>query len=379
MLAVAFLYFGASACAANSNDQSGLESIVNGVIQSVMNEHDVPGMAVAITARGERHFFNYGVASKDHGRKVDEHTIFEIGSISKTFAATLAAYAEASGALSLSDKASKHWPALAGSHLDDISLLDLGTYVAGGLPLQFPDDVTDQEKMIDYYREWQSVYAIGTHRQYSNPSIGLFGHLAARSMDASYDALMEEKLFPMLGLTQTYFTVPKEKQDDYAYGYSKDNRPTRVSPGVLDSEAYGVKTTAADMIKYVEANMGRAGLDARLRHAIAATHTGYYKVGSMTQGLGWEMYDYPTDLDTLLFGNSAQLSFQANEVSRPDSPLSPTADVLINKTGSTIGFGAYVMFIPAKNIGIVMLANKNYPNVARVKAAYKILTALQTE
>jgi beta-lactamase class C len=53
--------------------------------------------------------------------------------------------------------------------------------------------------------------------------------------------------------------------------------------------------------------------------------------------------------------------------------------VLINKTGSTNGFSAYVAFVPAKGIGIVMLANRNYPIPARVRAAHRILTALDSE
>ncbi|WEX75356.1 beta-lactamase [Sinorhizobium numidicum] len=378
ILATASLFFGASAHAADDHDRRQLDRVVNEAIGPVMEKNNVPGLAVAVTVQGKRYFFNYGIASKESGEKVTEDTIFEIGSISKTFTATLASYAEARGTLSLSDNASKYLPALAGSSFDRIRLLDLGTYTAGGLPLQFPGDVTDREEMVAYYKSWRPAYAAGTYRLYSNPSIGLFGYLAARSMGKPFDDLMEQEIFPRFGLTRTYIRVPPDQMGNYAYGYSKDDKPIRVTPGVLDSEAYGVKTTAADMIRFVEANISGSKLDETLQRAIAATHTGYYKVGHMTQGLGWEMYAYPTDLDRLLAGNSSRVILKANAVSRLAPPLLPQEAVLINKTGSTNGFGAYVAFVPAKSIGIVILANKNYPIPARVKAAHQILTALDS-
>jgi len=377
-LGAATLFFGSCAHAAES-DRGRLERIVNEAIRPVMEEYKVPGMAVAITAQGKRYFFNYGVASKESGQRVTEDTIFEIGSVSKTFTATLASFGQVSGNLSLSDNASKYMPALVGSIFDRISLLDLGTYTAGGLPLQFPNDVTDQDKMIAYYRSWRPSYPAGTHRIYSNPSIGLFGHLTARSMGEPFDDLMERKLFPMLGLTRTYIRVPQVRMGDYAYGYTKDGKPIRVAPGIWDAEAYGVKTTATDLIRFVEMNMDGSELDETLQRAIAATHTGYYRVGDMTQGLGWEMCACLTDLGRLLSANSAELSFKTNKVTRLDPPLPPQKNVLINKTGSTNGFGAYVAFVPAEGIGIVMLANRNYPIPARVSAAQRILTALGSE
>ena len=145
-------------------DRSQLDRAVNAVIGPVMERNNVPGLAVAVSIEGKQHFFNYGVASKASGQKVTKDSIFEIGSISKTFTATLASYACARGALSLSDNASKYWPVLAGSSFDRISLLDLATYTAGGLPLQFPADVTDQEQMIGYYRNWRPAYAGGSYR-----------------------------------------------------------------------------------------------------------------------------------------------------------------------------------------------------------------------
>jgi beta-lactamase class C len=53
-----------------------------------------------------------------------------------------------------------------------------------------------------------------------------------------------------------------------------------------------------------------------------------------------------------------------------------TGPRLFDKTGSTGGFGAYVAFVPARKIGIVMLANRNFPIPARVEAAWTILDAI---
>ena len=118
--------------------------------------------------------------------------------------ATLAALAEASGRLQLGDSAGQHWPALRGSPLQQASLLDLGTYTAGGLPLQFPDRVNDSASLLAYYRQWQPEYAAGSHRRYSNPSIGLLGLLAARSLGQPFPRLMEGRLFPALGMAHSY-------------------------------------------------------------------------------------------------------------------------------------------------------------------------------
>jgi beta-lactamase class C len=81
------------------------------------------------------------------------------------------------------------------------------------------------------------------------------------------------------------------------------------------------------------------------------------------------------DLAELLAGNSAKVSLEANPVSKLEPPSRPQENVLINKTGSTNGFAAYVAFVP-KRIGIVVLGNKNYPSDAQVTAAHQILTQI---
>lgn len=72
---------------------------VSSLAEQVMHEYGVPGMAIAVTHRGQQAFYNFGVASKTADGAVTSDTIFEIGSVSKTFTATLATYAQAVGRL----------------------------------------------------------------------------------------------------------------------------------------------------------------------------------------------------------------------------------------------------------------------------------------
>lgn len=353
-----------------------LRAVVDASVKPLMQQQSIPGLVIGVVKDGKAQYFNYGVASKDAKQPVSENTLFEIGSVSKTFTATLAGYAVASGKLTLTDPASQYLPALRGGKFDHISLLNLGTYTAGGLPLQFPRAADNTQHMISYFQQWKPDFAPGTQRLYSNPSLGLFGYLAAQSLKQPFDQLMEKTLLAKLGLKHTFVTVPKSQMNLYAQGYGKDGQPVRVGPGAMDSEAYGIKTSASDLLHYVEVNMRPATLDPVLQQAITTTHTGYYTVEGMTQGLGWEMYPYPIKLDALVEGNSTKMAMEPHPVNWLTPPQAPRADTLVNKTGSTNGFGAYVAYVPSKGMGVVILANKNYPNGERVKVAHAILSSL---
>lgn len=361
---------------AHASDAATVREVVDRTIHPVMAQHALPGMAIAVTVDGQAMFFNYGVASKQGGTPVSENTLFELGSISKVFTATLALYAQDLGKLSLDDHPGKFAPQLKGSAIDKASLLELGTYTAGGLPLQFPDAVSDGRKVAGYFRQWKPDALPGTQRRYSNPSLGLFGHVTALALETGFADVMERQLLPALGLKHTYVRVPQAAMGSYAWGYDMQGEPVRVGPGVFAEEAYGVKSTAADMIRFVQANIEPARLSGPVRRAVEGTHTGYFQVGGMVQGLGWEQYRSPVTLPLLLQGNSEKVIREANAASRLSPPLAPALHTLFNKTGSTRGFGAYVAFVPDRGIGIVMLANKNYPIPARVAAAHAILEEL---
>jgi beta-lactamase class C len=376
MATTALAFTIASVSHAADDSPTRIRDAVNRAVEPVIAQNGIAGMAVGLIV-GDRHYvFNYGRASIKTAQPVTDHTLFELGSVSKTLTATLASYAQVSGYLSLSDPTGKFFPALQNHPFGNVSLLNLGTHTPGGLPLQVPDNIGNHDQLMQYFKAWQPVYAPGTYRTYANPGIGMLGLITARSMGRDFDALMAHQLFPALGMKNTYIHVPAAKLADYAQGYTKDGAPIRMAPGVLSSEAYGVKTTAADMSRFVEANMDLVRVDDKLQRAILDTHTGFFQAGPMTQDLIWEQYPYPVTLNSLLDGNASTMSPHATPVVEIKPPLNPQENVWINKTGSTNGFGAYVAFIPQKRLGIVMLANKNFPIDQRVTAAYQILTSL---
>ena len=361
---------------AADNTQDGIRQTVDSAIRPLMAKEGIRGMAVGVIVEGNPHVFNYGVASAETGKPVTQDTLFEIGSVSKTFTATLASYAQADGKLSLSDRTGKYLPSLQGSPFGDVRLVNLGTHTPGGLPLQVPDEIQNVGQLLLYYKAWKPACAPGTCRTYSNPGIGTLGLITAKSLGQEFTPLIEQRLLPALGMKSTYIDVPPARMPDYAQGYRKDGAPVRMTPGVLSPEAYGIKTTAADMTRFLQANMNLVQLDGTLQRAITTTHTGYFTAGVMTQDLIWEQYPYPVALKTLLEGNSSAMALKATPVTEIKPPQAPRQDVWINKTGSTNGFGAYVAFIPQKRLGIVMLANKNLPIEDRVAVAHRILTAL---
>ncbi|BBU32166.1 beta-lactamase (plasmid) [Burkholderia sp. THE68] len=376
LLATAIFSFGAISRAAYAGDADAIQSTVDETIKPLMALHGITGMAVGVVVQGKPYVFDYGLASKATKQPVTRDTLFELGSISKTFTATLASYAQIEGDLSLSDPVSRHLPSLAGSEFGKVTLLNLGTHTPGGLPLQVPDQVHDNDQLMQYFRTWRPAQPPGTIRTYANPGIGTLGLITAKSMRQDFDALMQTRLFPALGLKHSYIDVPASKQRDYAQGYAKDDAPIRMKGGVLSSEAYGVRSTAADMTRFLQINMNMVRIDPAFQRAVDATHTGYFQAGAMTQDLIWEQYPYPVALQALLDGNSASMIMNATPVTRIEPPQAPRDNVWINKTGSTNGFGAYIAFVPKERVGIVMLANRNIPNEERVKAAYAIITSL---
>ncbi len=365
-----------SALAAPHTEQQ-ITEIVNRAITPLLKEQAIPGMAVAVIYQGTPYYFTWGDADVAKKQPVTQQTLFELGSVSKTFTGVLGGDAIARGEISLNDQATKYWPELPGKQWQGITLLHLATYTAGGLPLQVPEDVATDTELRRYYQNWQPEWAPGTHRLYANASIGLFGAMAVKPSGLSFEKAMTERVLQPLKLTHTWITVPPAEQKHYAWGY-RDGKAVHVSPGQLDAEAYGVKSTIQDMARWVQFNMDTSKISEKtLQQGITLAQSRYWQIGDMYQGLGWEMLNWPVNPDTIINGSDSKIALAALPAKAVTPPVPAGSASWVHKTGATGGFGSYVAFVPQKELGIVMLANKNYPNPARVAAAYQILNSLQ--
>ena len=195
-------------------------------------------------------------------------------------------------------------------------------------------------------------------------------------MKIPFTSLLEQVIFPKLNLKHTYVNVPKTQRKHYAFGYDQQNNPIRVTPGALDAQAYGVKSSLPDMLTFLNANLNIEKNGSDIQKAISETHKGYFKLGTMTQALGWETFSYPTTLEILQESNSEKVVMQSNPVVK--NTVQEKSKVF-HKTGSTNGFGSYVFFVPEESFGLVMLMNKRIPNQERIKATYDVFNSLKNQ
>ena len=348
-----------------------IADIVNRTITPLMQEQAIPGMAVAIIYEGKPYYFTPGKADIANNHPVTQQTLFELGSVSKTFNGVLGGDAIARGEIKLSDPVTKYWPELTGKQWRGISLLHLATYTAGGLPLQIPDDVTDKAELLRFYQNWQPQWTPGAKRLYANSSIGLFGALAVKPSGMSYEEAMTRRVLQPLKLAHTGLRFRKANKK-LCPGY-REGKPVHVSPGQLDAEAYGVKSSVIDMARWVQANMDASHVQEKtLQQGIELAQSRYWRIGDMYRGLGWEMLNWPLKADSIINGSDSKVALAALPAVEVNPPAPAVKASWVHKTGSTGGFGSYVAFVPEKpwhrDAG-----KQSYPNPVRVEAARRIL------
>ncbi|MGC2214059.1 MAG: serine hydrolase domain-containing protein [Silvibacterium sp.] len=295
------------------------------------------GVTIGVVSHGVQRVFSYGTAKPD--------SVFEIGSITKTFTGLLLAQMVQQRVVKLDEPVRGLLPpgTVAKPSGAEITLLDLSDQHSG-LP-RMPDNFhpadrdnpyADYDAKLLYQFIGKQGVALPANAPfgYSNVGVGLLGQALADRAGMSYADLLSEQITGPLGMHDTGIALTAEMKARFIEGHDGDHRAAHAWDLDALAGAGGIRSTAADMLTYLEAQLHPESLPLSvsasaqgktLPAAIAACHVIHAKVGSgMSIALNW---------------------FREDE----------TGNYWHN--GATGGYSAYAMFNPEKNFAVIVLSN----------------------
>jgi D-alanyl-D-alanine-carboxypeptidase/D-alanyl-D-alanine-endopeptidase len=270
-------------------------------------------------------------------QKPDDETVYEIGSITKTFTATLLADAVQSGRVQLDTPIQRLLPDFKIPTRGDkqITLVDIATQRSGlpRMPTDFNDDKIpyppyDLGKLKTFLATYKMPREPGAEYEYSNMGFGLLGIALAESQHVSYGQLLEERVFQPLEMKMSSTTLNAAMRIHLAPGFDDAGKSAgNWNFGRFDvfEGAGAIRSTAADMLRYLKANMAE-GKDALTRAMkLAQTPRGNTETNNRI-GLAWRMQ--PSRHGDIIWHN-----------------------------GGTAGYASYVGFGTSGRRGVVILSN----------------------
>lgn len=237
------------------------------------------GIAVGLLRDGVPRVLGYGVLSDTHRVAPDGDTVFEIGSITKTFTGILLDQAVRDGVVGFDDPISKYLPKdvrVPTRNGRPITLLHLATHRSGlpRLPSNFaPKDATNPYadfSVNDLYDALDTVELPrdpGEKYDYSNLGMGLLGHLLSLKSGRSYEALVVEGICTPLGMKDTRIVLSDDQKRRLAPGHSASGEPAANWDFPTLAGAGALRSTANDMLLYMAANLDGRYAGAHLQRA----------------------------------------------------------------------------------------------------------------
>jgi CubicO group peptidase (beta-lactamase class C family) len=311
------------------------DSAVLAIIRQRVDEKHNAGIVVGLLQRGQKpRVVGYGPGPG--GKTLDGNSVFEIGSITKTFTSTVLADMARRGEVKLDDPVSKYLPAddkVPSRGGKQITLIDLATQTSGlpRMPSNFaPKDPTnpyadyDGTRMFAFLGSYTLPRDIGAEFEYSNLGVGLLGFTLSMRNGTSYETMMRSRVFDPLGMRDSRVQLTPEMKARLAPGHNAAGAV--VANWDLDAlaGAGAIRSTVNDMLKYLAANM-----DSTSRPLGPAMHDAQRPLrpaGGMRIGMNW----------LTLAGNGHDVTWH---------------------NGGTGGYSTFIGFDNANGIGVVVLSN----------------------
>lgn len=325
-----------------------LESTINDLVKPLLDGKKNLGIAIGVYDIGsdDPRMFYFGRSTKDDEPKVTESTVFEIGSITKTFTTTMAIMLEREGKIKLGDPVQNYMPAGVTIHnfssTEPVKLIHLATQTSGlpRLPTNlFTSEKTDKknpyknynaEDLNSFINNYIPEYEPGTKYLYSNLGMGLLGDILSRASGKSYDEMLHYYLVDSLGMYSTGQKLTADMQKNMAKGYTEKGEPSPLWDFDVLAGCGAIRSSLPDMMKYLAFNMGKTDRF-EFKDALTQLHKRRFEtdIPNTAIGMAWHVSETSGDR-TVIWHN-----------------------------GGTGGFASFMGFIPETSTGVVVLSNQS--------------------
>ena len=257
---------------------------------------------------------------------------------------------------------------------NNVTLKNLGTHTSG-LPFGGPETFLDQQSLNRFLSKWEPTDAPGTQWTYSNLGIELLGDSVERLKHKDYNQLCIENILQPLRMDPVAINVPSQYIANLAQGTGDNSKPALPfdTKDHLFSAAGGLKVSARNVQKFLAAAIYLDNTPDVIQNAMRMTQTAYIRLPHELHGLGWQIHPLNQNTVSDLLNAPVKMDFGPTLVREEFKEPFYDGSALMDKTGATGGFRAYIAVIPNRKSGIVILANKNISNAEIVNAGRQIL------
>ncbi len=318
-------------------------SEIERIVAEEQARHPIPGVSIGIVDGDDQQTAAFGVTSVDHPLPVDADTLFQIGSITKTFLGTLVMRLIEDGPLDLDVPVRRWLPAL---RLRDeqaaagVTLRHLLTHTAGWFGDHFADFGRSDDALAKYVASMEGLeqqVPHGTVWAYNNAAFAVAGRVVEVATGRPVEAAMRDLLFAPLGLARTFLFPDEVITYRVAAGHNVfDGQPRVVRPWAIPRAsncAGGIVSTVPDLLRYARFHMGDGTIATGMRYLSSSTI---------------ELMRSPLVKGPL--GQHRGIAWSVEDV---------RGVRIIGHGGATFGQQALLWIAPAKRFAIAMLTNSS--------------------